>query len=284
MHHRAVDPRGHARQWPRRWRRQPRSGARPATTSRCSPPSWLAPSPPTRSSASSPATPRSGAQRMRDGWTGILRFASAGLTQTWTTDDLAGAAIWIPPGRGPSSAVDQLRLVPVYGRLIGWLRLRQTGSAIDALDERRRVHAPGSHYYLSALGVDPDRQGEGIGSALLASRPGGGRCPGSPVLPGDRHRAQRPALRAPRLRGRRGARAAGDRRPRLAHAPCGQRGSSGGSTGNAFQSERIGLNTSITTPRPGRRWRCAARRPGCATSRPARAAAPRRRRGSASHR
>lgn len=106
-------------------------------------------------------------QRMRDGWTGILRFASAGLTQTWTTDDLAGAAIWIPPGRGPSSAVDQLRLVPVYGRLIGWLRLRQTGSAIDALDERRRIHAPGDHYYLSALGVDPDRQGEGIGSALL---------------------------------------------------------------------------------------------------------------------
>ena len=106
-------------------------------------------------------------QRMRDGWTGILRFASAGLTQTWTTDDRAGAAIWIPPGRGPSSAVDQLRLVPVYGRLIGWLRLRQTGSAIDALDERRRIHAPGSHFYLSALGVDPDRQGEGIGSALL---------------------------------------------------------------------------------------------------------------------
>ena len=106
-------------------------------------------------------------QRMRDGWAGILRFASAGLTQTWTTDDLAGAAIWIPPDRGPSSAVDQLRLVPVYGRLIGWLRLRQTGSAIDALDERRRIHAPGSHYYLSALGVDPDRQGEGIGSALL---------------------------------------------------------------------------------------------------------------------
>jgi ribosomal protein S18 acetylase RimI-like enzyme len=108
------------------------------------------------------------AQRMRDGWRGILRFASAGLAATWTTDDLAGAAIWIPPGRGPSSAVDQLRLVRVYGRLIGWRRLRQTGTAIEALDERRRAHAPESHYYLSALGVDPDRQGEGIGSALLS--------------------------------------------------------------------------------------------------------------------
>ena len=30
-------------------------------------------------------------QRMRDGWTGILRFASARLAHTWTTDDLAGA-------------------------------------------------------------------------------------------------------------------------------------------------------------------------------------------------
>ena len=106
-------------------------------------------------------------QRMRDAWAGILRYASAGLSETWTTVDRAGAAIWIPPDRSPSSAVDQLRMVRVYARLIGWRRLRETGGAIDALEERRRVHAPNRHYYLSALGVEPDRQGEGIGSALL---------------------------------------------------------------------------------------------------------------------
>ena len=106
-------------------------------------------------------------QRMRDAWRGILRYASAGLAETWTTDDRAGAAVWIPPDRRPSSPVDQLRLVRVYARLIGWRRLRETGGAIDTLEERRHVHAPIAHYYLSALGVEPDRQGEGIGSALL---------------------------------------------------------------------------------------------------------------------
>src|SRR5688500_20214916 len=37
-------------------------------------------------------------QRMRDGWSGLLRHASNRLSLTYTTDDLAGAAIWHPPG------------------------------------------------------------------------------------------------------------------------------------------------------------------------------------------
>lgn len=107
-------------------------------------------------------------QRMREGWAGILRHASAGLSATWTTEDRAGAAIWIPAGRRASSVVDQLRLVPVYGQLVGWRRLRSVATAIDALEDRRRVHVPGPHHHLAALGVEPSRQGEGIGSALLA--------------------------------------------------------------------------------------------------------------------
>ena len=106
-------------------------------------------------------------QRMRDGWAGILRHGSAGLEATWTTDDRAGVAIWIPAGRPASSFVDQLRLVPVYGRLIGWRRMRSVSAAIGALEDRRHDHAPGPHHYLAALGVEPQRQGEGIGSALL---------------------------------------------------------------------------------------------------------------------
>ncbi len=107
-------------------------------------------------------------QRMRDGWRAILGHASAGLSETWTTDDLAGAAIWIPPGRPASGALDQLRLLPSFARLTGWGRLRGVSTAMEALDERRHRHAPMPHWYLSALGVEPERQGEGIGSALLA--------------------------------------------------------------------------------------------------------------------
>ena len=107
-------------------------------------------------------------QRMRDGWRAILRHASAGLSATWTTDDLAGAAIWIPPGRSVSGALDQLRMLPALGRLTGWGRLRAVSAGLETLERARHHHAPMPHWYLSALGVEPDRQGEGIGSALLA--------------------------------------------------------------------------------------------------------------------
>jgi ribosomal protein S18 acetylase RimI-like enzyme len=107
-------------------------------------------------------------QRMRDGWAANLHHASAGFAATWTTDDHAGAAIWIPPGRAASSALDQLSMLPALARLTGWRRLRETSAALAALEDRRRAHAPVPHWYLSALGVEPERQGEGIGSALLA--------------------------------------------------------------------------------------------------------------------
>jgi ribosomal protein S18 acetylase RimI-like enzyme len=105
--------------------------------------------------------------RMRMGWTGILRHAAAGLRETWTTDDVAGAAIWLPPGRGASSFLDSLRIVPALVRLTGWRRLREVSAATELLEQRRRTHVPAPHWYLSALGVDPERQRQGIGAALL---------------------------------------------------------------------------------------------------------------------
>ncbi len=107
-------------------------------------------------------------QRMRDGWSGILRHASAGLSETWTTDGRAGVALWIPPHRRASSLLGSVRLIPALARLTGWRRLREASAAIEVLVERRRAHAPTPHYYLSALGVEPELQGTGIGSALIA--------------------------------------------------------------------------------------------------------------------
>lgn len=105
--------------------------------------------------------------RMAEGWSGILRFASAGLSETYTTDDRAGVALWLPPGYGGPSFVDSLRLMPAMGRLAGWRRLRTVSSALETLEEHRRRHVPAPHFYLSALGVDPHRQGGGIGTALM---------------------------------------------------------------------------------------------------------------------
>ncbi|HEX7195926.1 MAG TPA: GNAT family N-acetyltransferase [Candidatus Limnocylindria bacterium] len=106
-------------------------------------------------------------QRMRDGWTGILRFGSARLAETYTTDDHAGVALWIPPGHRGPTFFESLRLMPAVGRLAGWRRLRAVAKAISALEARHRHHVAEPHFYLSALGVEPERQGEGIGTALM---------------------------------------------------------------------------------------------------------------------
>jgi GNAT superfamily N-acetyltransferase len=107
-------------------------------------------------------------QRMRDGWTGLLRHASDGLSATYTTDDHAGVALWQPPGRTGPGFVASLRLLPAMSRLAGGLgHLREVSRAMSFLEERRRRYAPGPHFYLAALGVEPERQGEGIGTALV---------------------------------------------------------------------------------------------------------------------
>lgn len=107
--------------------------------------------------------------RMRIGWTGILRHASAGLRETWTTDEVTGVALWLPPGRGAASFIGSLRLMPSLARLTGWGRLREVSAATELLEQRRRAHVAAPHWYLSALGVDPDRQRQGIGTALLTT-------------------------------------------------------------------------------------------------------------------
>jgi len=107
-------------------------------------------------------------QRMRDGWVGILRFTSNGLSTTYATDDHAGVALWHPPGYDGAGFIDSLRLLPSGSRLAGGgRRLRQISKAVEALEERRRHHAPMPHFYLAALGVEPERQGEGVGTALM---------------------------------------------------------------------------------------------------------------------
>jgi ribosomal protein S18 acetylase RimI-like enzyme len=106
-------------------------------------------------------------QRMRDAWRGILQHASARLAHTYTTDDRAGVAIWLPPGDTGPNLLDSLRITLVMARFAGWRRLRLVSAAIETLEKKRREHAPDRHFYLSALGVEPERQGEGIGTALM---------------------------------------------------------------------------------------------------------------------
>ncbi len=103
---------------------------------------------------------------------GLRRFFSIQLRrmyldegEVWTTADLAGAALWAPPSKSRPGIRELLQLLPVLPDLAGLGR--HAGDAIRLLQAVERARPHEEHWYLATLGTDPDRQGQGIGSALL---------------------------------------------------------------------------------------------------------------------
>jgi GNAT superfamily N-acetyltransferase len=90
--------------------------------------------------------------------------------ECYTTDRGIGAAMWLPPGRWRVSIARQLALLPPVAAALGrhTLRLLRATRAIEAR------HPDDPHYYLAALGVEPEWQGRGFGAALM--RPVLERC------------------------------------------------------------------------------------------------------------
>ena len=91
--------------------------------------------------------------------------------EVYTVDGTPGAAYWDPPGHWKTNPLDIVRMAPLMLRGIG----PRTVKALRGLSRMEAAHAKHpEHYYLAVLGTRPDRQGSGIGSALL--RPVLERC------------------------------------------------------------------------------------------------------------
>jgi GNAT superfamily N-acetyltransferase len=84
------------------------------------------------------------------------------------TDGLTAGALWLPPGKWRLGARDQLRMLPTVLRNLAWRHLPSRVAAYQEI-ERRHPREP-LHWYLATLGTDPDHQGRGLGSALLADQ------------------------------------------------------------------------------------------------------------------
>jgi GNAT superfamily N-acetyltransferase len=80
---------------------------------------------------------------------------------------IVGAAAWLPPGSYPVSArrqvAEAISLLPVAPWGVGALREARRGQTAN----RSRHTGRPPHYWLRAIGVEPDRQGEGIGTLLV---------------------------------------------------------------------------------------------------------------------
>jgi GNAT superfamily N-acetyltransferase len=91
-----------------------------------------------------------------------LRYGAVEVA--WVDGRAAGAAVWFPPGAGLGTEVAAL---PGYLRAFGrrFVNIARFESVAVRVHPREEPH-----WYLLAIGVDPDRQGEGVGAALLRSR------------------------------------------------------------------------------------------------------------------
>ena len=99
-----------------------------------------------------------------------LRHVALRSGSVWTSGELGGAALCLPPGawRVPLSIL--FAQGPAFARAFG-ARLPRAAGLLSKV-ERRHLREP--HYYYAYVGVSPDRQGQGLGSALM--RPTLDRC------------------------------------------------------------------------------------------------------------
>jgi GNAT superfamily N-acetyltransferase len=100
----------------------------------------------------------------------FLRIVHLRNGETYTTEDVVGGALWVPPGRYPPPLGAQLRVLPGLLRIYG----RSMPRAARGVEVMESDHPDEPHFYLDSLGVEPGSQGRGIGSALL--RPVLDRC------------------------------------------------------------------------------------------------------------
>lgn len=80
--------------------------------------------------------------------------------------DLAAVAVWLPPQRFPLSRPRQLRATPDIARMAVRAGPR-IGPLMRFASTLAKLHPAEPHWYLVAIGADPDRAGAGAGSAVL---------------------------------------------------------------------------------------------------------------------
>lgn len=100
----------------------------------------------------------------------FLRAHYLGRGEVWATGDRSAAALWAPPGHAivPPSRI-ALQLPGVLRAFRG-----RTYRALRTFEHVERHHPRPEHWYLGVLGTRPERQGHGLGSAVL--RPVLDRC------------------------------------------------------------------------------------------------------------
>jgi ribosomal protein S18 acetylase RimI-like enzyme len=103
-------------------------------------------------------------RRLRRYFARVLPATYLPRGEVWMSEEPAGAAVWVAPGRWPLPARDSLPVAGTLLRTFGRHPLR----ALAGIREIERGHPTEPHWYLDYVGVDPADHGRGTGTRLLA--------------------------------------------------------------------------------------------------------------------
>jgi GNAT superfamily N-acetyltransferase len=83
--------------------------------------------------------------------------------ETYTTPATVAVAVWERPDEWKIAVARQLRMLPAMVKVFG----RHLPRVLRALTVLEGKHPSEPHYYLAFVGVEPEWQGRGLGSAVL---------------------------------------------------------------------------------------------------------------------
>jgi ribosomal protein S18 acetylase RimI-like enzyme len=93
-----------------------------------------------------------------------LRAVGLARGSVWTTDELAGAALSTDPGKWRLP----LHALVLHGRAFHRAFGLRLPRAVTMLTRMESQHVRQPHHYFAAIGVAPERQGQGLGRGLMA--------------------------------------------------------------------------------------------------------------------
>lgn len=102
-------------------------------------------------------------------WDALIGYSLV-YGRVYTTSTVQGAACWLSPGNTEITLWRMLRTGLALQRAVMRFRpaaRRQMLPAVTYMDKNHKRLATEPHWYLWALGVEPDCQGQGIGGKLL---------------------------------------------------------------------------------------------------------------------
>lgn len=102
-------------------------------------------------------------------FTALIRTTVAAQGVAEKTSELEGVALWFPPGRdmGVWAMMRAGFAMPRFVMGLPTSERKRMMAVLSQVGDRRKALMPEPHWYIPAIGVDPQSQGMGFGSALM---------------------------------------------------------------------------------------------------------------------